>query len=199
MSDMIAPTAGGCKRAWQLNSRDGSPVTPRLAGNPICTADPGRHGIVSGIIILPNFRPSTALVGCDKQILRWPGPFGSGFLSPQPPGAVGIGPVRRDSLSQYWANESWSFFFLGIFQTVIPGRASARTRNLISNNFWIPGPRQACHRAARCADPLDARPGTTAVAKKFSAATYTPPQASGPVCRDCRPGDRPPRHRRRRG
>ena len=29
------------------------------------------------------------------MILRWPGPFGTGFLSPQPPGAVGIGPVRR--------------------------------------------------------------------------------------------------------
>jgi len=25
--------------------------------------------------------------------VRWPGPFGSGFLSPQPPGVVRIGPV----------------------------------------------------------------------------------------------------------
>src|ERR1019366_9266257 len=38
---------------------------------------------------------ATALLGCENQILRWPGPFGSGFLSPQPPGVVGIGPVRR--------------------------------------------------------------------------------------------------------
>jgi hypothetical protein len=54
-----------------------------------------RHGIVSGIIIRPHFRPSTALLDCEKVILRWPGPFGTGFLSPQPPGVVGIGPVRR--------------------------------------------------------------------------------------------------------
>src|SRR5580692_12696266 len=53
-----------------------------------------RHGIVSGIIILPNFCPAVALLGCEKKALRWPGPFGSGFLSPQPPGVVGIGPVR---------------------------------------------------------------------------------------------------------
>src|ERR1700761_6136607 len=43
----------------------------------------------------PYFCPATALLGCDNIILRWPGPFSSGFLSPQPPGVVGIGPVRR--------------------------------------------------------------------------------------------------------
>src|ERR1700682_1820649 len=59
------------------------------------SAETWGHGIVSGIIFLPHFRPSTAPLPCEKKILRWPGPFGSGFLSPQPPGAVGIGPVRR--------------------------------------------------------------------------------------------------------
>jgi hypothetical protein len=54
-----------------------------------------RHGIVSGIIIRPNFRQASAQLDCEKKILRWPGPFGSGFLSPQPPGVVGIGPVRK--------------------------------------------------------------------------------------------------------
>ena len=54
----------------------------------------GRHGIVSGIIIPPNFRQSSAHLDCEKRLLRWPGPFGPGFLSPQPPGVVGIGPVR---------------------------------------------------------------------------------------------------------
>jgi hypothetical protein len=68
-------------------ARDGLSV----AGYP---AKPAGHGIVSRIIILPHFRPSTALPDCKKEALRWPGPFGSGFLSPQPPGAVGIGPVR---------------------------------------------------------------------------------------------------------
>lgn len=72
-----------------------------------------RHGIVSGIIILPHFRPAPALLDWDKQSLRWPGPFDSGFLSPQPPGVVGIGPVRRVVYPRDWANESWSFFVLG--------------------------------------------------------------------------------------
>ena len=72
-----------------------------------------RHEIVREIIIRPNFRPATAVLNCDKESLRWPGPFSPGFLSPQPPGAVGIGPVRRNSLSPSWANASWSFFFLG--------------------------------------------------------------------------------------
>src|SRR5215831_9691997 len=51
-----------------------------------------RHGNVSGIIMPPHFRPAPAVLDCDKSALRWPGPFGSGFLSPQPPGIVGIGP-----------------------------------------------------------------------------------------------------------
>ena len=54
-----------------------------------------RHGIVSGIIIPPHFRQAPALLSCDKYMVRWPGPFGSGFLSPQPPGIVGIGPIAR--------------------------------------------------------------------------------------------------------
>src|SRR5438132_311875 len=60
-------------------------------------AETSIHGIVSGILLLPHFRQPPAPLGCEKIILRWPGPFGSGFLSPQPPGAVGIGPVRRGS------------------------------------------------------------------------------------------------------
>src|SRR6201989_1741461 len=101
---MIAPTVRGCKRGggqeWSIHEQI------------------RRHGIVSGIIIRPNFRQSTALLDCEKKLLRWPGPFGSGFLSPQPPGVVRIGPVAVTP--RHWANESWSFFFLG---DVIPGRA----------------------------------------------------------------------------
>src|SRR5215471_4022750 len=52
-------------------------------------------GSLVRIIMPPLFRPSPAPLPCDKRSLRWPGPFGSGFLSPQPPGIVGIGPVRR--------------------------------------------------------------------------------------------------------
>jgi hypothetical protein len=71
-------------------------------------------GTLAEFIIPPYFRQATAVLRCEKTILRWPGPFGSGFLSPQPPGAVGIGPVPQRSLSPYWANESWSFFFFGV-------------------------------------------------------------------------------------
>src|SRR6202035_318524 len=70
-------------------ARDGSSRTPVLP-------ETCRHAIVSGIIIPPHFRLPTALLNCDNTVLRWPGPFGLGFLSPQPPGVVGIGPVRRE-------------------------------------------------------------------------------------------------------
>jgi len=45
----------------------------------------------------PHFRPSPALLNWEKNALRWPGPFGFGFLSPQPPGIVGIGPNAAKS------------------------------------------------------------------------------------------------------
>jgi len=59
----------------------------------------------------PHFRPARAVLDGHKKILRWPGPFGSGFLSPQPPGIVGIGPDAASTPD--WANEGWSFLFLG--------------------------------------------------------------------------------------
>src|SRR5882724_4351870 len=82
------------------------------------------HGIVSRILLLPNFCQPTAPLDCEKESLRWPGPFGSGFLSPQPPGAVGIGPVAGGVKSPLtdWANESWSFFFLGMPDVASTGR-----------------------------------------------------------------------------
>src|SRR5450756_386515 len=106
----------------------------------------GRHGIVSAIIIPPHFRQPTAVLDCDKTILRWPGPFGSGFLSPQPPGAVGIGPVSQDRLTPHWANESWSFFFWGdgffsgAERPSLPGTPVARPRasgNGETDNQWV--------------------------------------------------------------
>src|SRR5258708_32780066 len=59
----------------------------------------------------PHFRQPLALLGCDKKLLRWPGPFGFGFLSPQPPGIVGIGPIAGKSVLSR-ANVSWSFLFV---------------------------------------------------------------------------------------
>src|SRR5258706_13824825 len=91
LNDMIAPTGRGCKRLgakppeFTSHGRRATPSSPEIR----------RHGIVSGIIIPPHFRPAPAVLHCDKKSLRWPGPFGSGFLSPQPPAGVRIGPVRR--------------------------------------------------------------------------------------------------------
>src|SRR5215212_6456786 len=82
---MIALTAGR-RKGVQIQRKP--PRMPRHAETSI-------HGIVSGILLLPYFRQPPAPLGWDKRILRWPGPFGSGFLSPQPPGAVGTGSVRR--------------------------------------------------------------------------------------------------------
>src|SRR5215475_11972582 len=65
-----------------------------------------RNRIVSRIIITPYFRQSPAVPACDKEILRWLGSFGFGFLSPQPPGIVGAEPNAETT---HWANESWSF------------------------------------------------------------------------------------------
>ena len=93
-----------------------------------------RHGNVRQIIIRPNFGQATALLNCEKDALRWPGPFGLGFLSPQPPGVVGIGPVRRKvKIQTCWTNESWSFFFLGrvFFTRCVRGRISLTTNRMI--------------------------------------------------------------------
>src|ERR1700744_4252011 len=90
-SDMIAPTGRRCKG---LIGQDRIRTRPDLHRLPVLR-ETCRHGIVSGIIIPPYFRQATAPLACEKITLRWPGPFGTGFLSPQPPGVVGIGPVRR--------------------------------------------------------------------------------------------------------
>jgi hypothetical protein len=85
---MIALTAG--RRKWVVKSKE------TAASRRIWQKIPS-HGIVSGILLLPHFRQAPAPLVCEKVILRWPGPFGSGFLSPQPPGAVGIGPIPQGS------------------------------------------------------------------------------------------------------
>src|SRR6476660_6645354 len=82
---MIAPTGARCKGRERLNRRhDQWPAPPK-------EAEIRRHGIVSGIIIPPYFCPASALLNWEKKTLRWPDPFGSGFLSPQPPGSSGSG------------------------------------------------------------------------------------------------------------
>jgi hypothetical protein len=90
-----------------------------------------RHGIVNRIIMPPYFRPASAVLHCYNQNLRWPDPFGSGFLSPQPPGIVGVGPVRATALDSHRANESWSFFLSMPFRENAVIRATAQRRIMI--------------------------------------------------------------------
>ena len=135
-----------------------------------------RHEIVREIIIRPNFRPATALLNCDKKLLRWPGPFSSGFLSPQPPGAVGIGPVRRGVNPEPGPTKVGPFSFLGSAFD-----AAARRPRL---NGRQPSPTAPISR--------------TKNTREVSAAAYRPRRASDPASRDCRPGHRRPQHRRRR-
>jgi hypothetical protein len=172
---MIAPTAHGCKRVavggFELACNGAERPPPRE----IC-----RHGIVSRIIILPNFRLSNALLGCDKQILRWPGPFGTGFLSPQPPGVVRIGPVRKKHTPILGQRELVLFLF-GLAPHV--ARVGIRAR---------PSPGSPCEPPTSLAKQKRRR-------RSISEGTYRPRPASGPACRDCRPGYRPQRHRRPRG
>src|ERR1700761_7177231 len=99
------------------------------------SSDSSRHGIVSGITIQPLFRQPPAALDCEKNALRWPGSFGFGFLSPQPPGIVGTGP----SAANQRANVSWPFFVVQFanFLFVIPGREQserAMMRDCASEN-----------------------------------------------------------------
>src|SRR5713226_102322 len=122
---MIAPTA--CRRKGASDDR-AEIIARRIVRDPL----PGKKCSVTGslaeIIIRPNFRPATALLDCDKQSLRWPGPFSSGFLSPQPPGAVGIGPVRRIVYPHPGPAKVGPFSFGGMLSF---RGALARARNLL--------------------------------------------------------------------
>ena len=129
-------------------------------------------GSLVRIIMPPLFRPSPAPLPCDKSSLRWPGPFGSGFLSPQPPGIVGIGPIA--------------------------GSLTGPTR---VGPFLFCRRRFACaiRAVARPAVASDARSSgfsDSGFSDDVSAAWCRPRPASGLACRGCRPGHRRPRRRR---
>ena len=189
---MIAPSDRRCKRPLtkqpELRRGNSQLLTQREHALTVT-------GTLAEIIIPPYFRPATALLDCEKKILRWPGPFGPGFLSPQPPGVVGIGPVRRVVYPHTGPTKVGPFLFL-LGCHSCSGRALARTRNFVSttSGFRVQ-PTLVKTRVLRCAI---AHQGMATVVE-FSEATYTPRPASDRGFRDCRPGDRPPRHRCPRG
>src|SRR6202051_3036040 len=108
---MIAPTGLRRKRGAGGNAGLAGLRVPVIEQETDAMALPGRHRIVSGIIIPPNFRPPTALLNCDKTSLRWPGPLETGFLSPQPPGDVGIGPIAEKFIPILGQRELVLFLF----------------------------------------------------------------------------------------
>jgi hypothetical protein len=162
---MIAPTADGCKRAVAgapKFARDGLSVPP-------ARQKMQRHGIVREIIIRPNFRPATALLSCNKRSLRWPGPFSPGFLSPQPPGAVGIGPVRRIVYPHPGPTRVGPFSFRGWPSFQARAGANPQSRPI---NFWIPIQRQdACPQMCHCTSGMARGPAsgdeTSRIRRKF--------------------------------
>jgi hypothetical protein len=157
--------------------------------------------------LLPHFRPSTAPLPCEKKILRWPDPFGFGFLSPQPPGAVGIGSVRRGALTPHTRGQRELVLLCfgalhqhrrhsGARQRVRANRdpmtGSVKSPEFRSNNLWIPGPTLGV--------PSDVQLHIGEMtAGKISEATSWLRLASGRACRGFRPAHRRRRHRRPRG
>jgi hypothetical protein len=136
----------------------------------------------------PLFRQSPAAVDCDKDVLRWPGPFGSGFLSPQPPGAVRIGPVAVTLFTR--ASTSWSFFLLGTrflwgCRGAFPTDGKSRRRVSETTRRW-------------CARRFSKISVATISGAEISAATCRPRPASAPAGRGCRPEHRRQRRRRPR-
>jgi hypothetical protein len=200
---MIAPTAHGCKRVVAGRLR----ISMRRRIGTSDQAEICRHGIVSRIIILPKFRLSTALLDCEKQILRWPGPFGTGFLSPQPPGVVRIGPVRKKYTPILGQRELVLFLFGLAFRLDFGRlRIGSAKRYVTALRQWhrsVTTDRVAA--GARCKQghrPCELQTGlaTQKVSvRSISEATYMPRPASGRACRGCRPGYRPQRHRCPRG
>jgi hypothetical protein len=174
---MIAPTARGRKRGRgerrQIHAR-------RIVSASRQSRTHAVTGSLAEIIMPPNFRQATALLDCDKIILRWPGPFSSGFLSPQPPGAVGIGPVRRIVYPHLGPTRVGPFSFWGWVCRRI------RFAMHISNGRHSET-RQA--RARNHENPVGLLNGATCRRRP----------ASDRACRDCRPGRKQQRHRRLRG
>src|ERR1700730_2429691 len=102
----------------------------------------------------PHFRPAPALLRCEKMILRWPGRIGCGFLSPQPPGAVGIGPVPQSKVyPRTGPTRVGPFSFLGVIFVAERSDASSTT------TIVVPGPRVASPEATNFSerDPRFAR------------------------------------------
>jgi hypothetical protein len=138
-----------------------------------------RHGIVSRIIMTPYFCPRRAPESRHKTTVRWPGPFGSGFLSPQPPGAVGIGPIHN--LEDEGPTRVGPFAFQTGFHTEI------FESRLPSHRQWWTSCSRRRHRSARC----DRDRKQT----EITAATYRRRRASAQADRGCRPGHRQRRRR----
>ena len=212
---MIAPTDLRCKRATTAVSQFvGHPKSPR-------PGETGRHRIVSGIIIPPNFRPATALLDCEKTISALARSFRHRI--PQPPAPRGCqdraysqcsyphtGPTRVGPFS-FWPANHWQAVFL-----LIPAQrcviaspqkpaADLQTRRQLPG---LCGWRWQIRHDAAIAAPVRRNPAANPHGQRLrkhtareipSEATYTPRPASGPACRGCHPGYRRRRHRCPRG
>lgn len=211
-SEVREPTQPPAFHELRKVTGTGKPIIPPLRIVRVRSREK-RHGIVSRIIMRPHFRPATAPVAWDKDVLRWPGPLGSGFLSPQPPGIVGIGPIAVSVTGPtqvgpffFWASASGPAATDEAFRASpvrVPARNDAQPDISVNDTVIlrsvlgqgaVDGPR---HRRERCA--LKSAGMTNRGLRRISATTYRPRPASGLACRGCRPGRRRPPRRCRRG
>jgi hypothetical protein len=132
----------------------------------------GTTGAVTGSLVESQYSPFSAnrlpRWIATNIALRWPGSFGFGFLSPQPPGIVGTGPsaAKKGQLT------------LALFCLRMPlGRRRRRESA-----------------TARSAHAIRITPDD--FQKRISAARCRPRPAWDRACRDCRPGPAPRRRRR---
>src|SRR4051794_14383498 len=91
----------------------------------------------------PNFRQATAPLDCEEAFSAMARFFRHRILSPQPPGAVRIGPLRLIS-RRLGTGESWSFSFCESLLRRRPVSGSSITR---VGDFTVGANAFARHRA----------------------------------------------------
>ena len=173
---MIAPSRAHRKGRAAAGKRSAGASRRPLRRHPFAGTHSQRHGIVSRIIMTPHFCPPYAAVSRQKVGVRWPGPFGSGFLSPQPPGAVGIGPIHN--ISYKGQRKLVLLFFSAALLRLVRAGSRPASIEARADDVGLVGARG------------QSQSGRIRV---ISAARYTPRRASVRADRGCRPG-----HRRRR-
>src|ERR1700722_16345434 len=100
-----------------------------------------RHGIVSGIHNTAQLPPIDRPADLRKDNPALARSFRHRIPQPPAPRGRRDRACSQDSLSPYWANESWSFFFLGyrIFKRLPSGAPAKATLNRADTGTRLAG------------------------------------------------------------